>query len=215
MSSEYKRGKTWTSSVVVNVRGEKKRKTKSGFPTKSEARRWGAEQESKRDMAGTNTPIIDLYFEWYEIFKKPNISRETRNWYLAVGHIIRDKWTQTQLDELNAKEFQKFINDYGRDHVLSSVRRVKNIIAEFVRYCVEEDYISKDFTANTKSVSAKKGKDKNLKFLEYDDMMALIEACKEDDCQTSRMILTSLYTGCRYSEVAALQPTDGTLKMTR
>lgn len=48
MASIYKRGKTWTANVFVIQDGKRKRKTKSGFSTKSEANKWATETEYGR-----------------------------------------------------------------------------------------------------------------------------------------------------------------------
>lgn len=53
MASIYKRGKTWTASVSVPINGVYKKKTKSGFTTKSEANKWAIESESQKNKQQT------------------------------------------------------------------------------------------------------------------------------------------------------------------
>ncbi|CAK1232848.1 Integrase/recombinase [Fructobacillus cardui] len=100
------------------------------------------------------------------------------------------------------------INDYSKDHVKSSVYRIKNIISGFTRYALDENLIRKDFTKNIYIVAEKKSKDNDLKFLEKDDFQKLIESCKKSTDLTAKMILMSAFTGMRYAEVAGLTPAD-------
>lgn len=74
MASIYKRGKTWTANVFVIQDGKRKRKTKSGFGTKSEANKWaiGIENQKINNQLIKNDGIIgDMFDEWYAVFKEP------------------------------------------------------------------------------------------------------------------------------------------------
>lgn len=211
MASIYKRGKTWTANVFVTIDGTRKRKTKSGFTTKAEANKWAVDVEHKKIndiLIKKDGPITEMFYEWYQVFKEPHLETRSKTWYITTLTVMKKYWDGKKLSELTSSDFQKLINDYGKDHVQSSVSHVKNMIGAFVKYAVDEDYIFKDFTRNVKTYSAKDSKDKNLKFLEAHEIEYLIHSLENNPATTSKMILTAAYSGARYSEVAGLTKDD-------
>ncbi|MGR8823725.1 tyrosine-type recombinase/integrase [Leuconostoc citreum] len=211
MASIYKRGKTWTANVFIIQDGKRKRKTKSGFDTKTQANKWAIGVENQKinhELSKKDGIIADMFDEWYEIFKEPQLETKSKAWYKAISQIIRKYWDNKKLSEITSADFQKLINEYGDNHVRSSVAHVKNIISAFVRYAVDEDFISKDFTRNAKTYGSKKSKDNDLKFLENDELENLIQSANESDTTTSHMILLAAYSGARYAEIAGLTKKD-------
>lgn len=61
----------------------------------------------------------------------------------------------------------------------------------FIKYAADEDFIFKDFTRNVTTYSAKDSKDKNLKFLETNEIEYLIHALESNTAIISKMILTA------------------------
>ena len=211
MASIYKRGKTWTANVFIIQDGKRKRKTKSGFDTKTQANKWAIGVENQKinhELSKKDGIIADMFDEWYEIFKEPQLETKSKAWYKAISQILRKYWDNKKISELTSADFQKMINEYGENHVWSSVSHVKNIISAFVRYAVDEDFISKDFTRNAKTYAAKQSKGTDLKFLENDELDTLIQSAKESDATTSHMILLAAYSGARYAEIAGLTKKD-------
>lgn len=211
MASIYKRGKSWTANVFILQDGTRKRKTKSGFITKSDANKWAIETESqkiKNIVSKGDGLITDMFEQWYLVFKEPHLETKSKTWYTTTLRVLKDYWGGKKLSEINSTIFQQLINDYGTTHVKSSVAHVKNMISAFIRYAVDEDYIFKDFTRNITTYSSLSSKDKSLKFLEHDELIYLTKSVKDNDAITSRMILTAIYSGARYSELAALTSND-------
>ena len=215
MASFYKRGTNWTASVSIKVDGLFKKKTKSGFKTKREATNWAIEMENKKindTLSKRDGIIAEMFDEWYAIFKEPLLETQTKGWYRLVSKILRKEWSDRKLSEINSSDFQKMVNEYGKNHVRSSVAHVKNILSSFIKYAVDEDFINKDFSRNIKVFSSKSSKDKDLKFLENDELEMLIKEIENSDAVTSHMILLAIYSGARYSEVAALTRNDFNFK---
>ncbi|MBZ5980080.1 site-specific integrase [Leuconostoc gasicomitatum] len=211
MASIYKRGRTWTANVFLIAGDTKKRKTKSGFTTKSEANKWaiGIENQKINNVLTTKDGIIaDMFNDWYQVFKEPQLETKSKTWYMTTHRVISDYWPNKKISEVDSKLFQELINDYGSKHVKSSVAHIKNMISAFVRYAVDEDYINKDFTRNIKTFSSVENKSKELKFLEEAELEKLISRVKNSDATTSHMILIAIYSGARYSEVAGLTIQD-------
>jgi len=215
MASIYKRGTSWTASVSINKDGTYKKKTKSGFRTKTDANKWAIETESQKinnTLIKKDGVIADMFDEWYMIFKEPQLETKSKAWYRAISQVLVKYWDKKKLSEISSADFQKLINDYGSNHVWSSVSHVKNIISAFVRYAVDEDFITKDFTRNAKTYAAKKSKSSDLKFLENDELEDLIKIAKTSTATTSHMILIAIYSGARYAEIAGLTKQDFNFK---
>lgn len=211
MASIYKRGKTWTASVSVPIDGVYKKKTKSGFTTKTEANRWAVEIESQRNNSTLPTKdgiISEMFEEWYLVFKEPQLQTHSKAWYKAIIKLLDKEWPNRLLSSITTADFQKLINEYGKTHVKSSVSHIKNIISAFVKYAVDEDFIYKDFARNVKTYSNKPSKDKSLKFLENEELTKLLNSIKDNDAVSSRMIIVAIYTGARFSEIAGLTKDD-------
>ena len=211
MASIYKRGSKWTANVFIIQDGQRKRKTKSGFSTKREAQAWSVDAEMKKknnEFNVDNAVFTEAFEEWYHIFKEPQLETATKQWYRTTLSVLKSNWGNKKLSEVTSKDFQILINEYGSNHVKSSVSHIKNITSAFVRYAVDENMILKDFTRNVKTYSVVKSKDKELKFLETDEMEKLIQRVKNNNAVTSRMILTAIYSGLRFSEVAGLTKDD-------
>ena len=118
MASIYKRGKTWTASVSVPINGVYKKKTKSGFTTKTEANRWAVEIESQRNNRTLPTKdgiISEMFEEWYLVFKEPQLQTHSKAWYKAIIKLLDNKWPNRLLSIISTADFQKLINEYGED----------------------------------------------------------------------------------------------------
>lgn len=105
MASIYKRGKTWTANVFVIQDGKRKRKTKSGFGTKSEANKWaiGIENQKINNQLTKKDGIIgDMFDEWYAVFKEPQLETKSKAWYTAISKVIRTYWPDKHLSEISS-----------------------------------------------------------------------------------------------------------------
>lgn len=211
MASIYKRGNGWTASVSIPVNGIYKKKTKSGFKTKTAANKWATDAESQKnnnELILTSPIFVKAFEEWYLVFKEPRLETATKQWYKRTLSLLTEKWQDKKITDITSRDFQKLINEYGENHVKSSVAHIKNITSAFVRYALDEDLLKKDFTRNVSTHSIVKSKDKQLKFLEIDEMNQLIADIKDNEAVTSRMIFTSIFSGMRFSEVAGLTKDD-------
>jgi len=158
MASIYKRGTSWTASVSININGNYKKKTKSGFRTKTDANKWAIETENQKinnTLSKGNGIIAEMFDDWYEVFKEPLLETKSKAWYKVISKLLREEWPNKRISDISTADFQKLINNYGKTHVKSSVSHTNNIISSFVRYAVDEDFIYKDFSRNVKTFSAK------------------------------------------------------------
>lgn len=211
MASIYKRGKTWTASVSTKVDGQLRKKTKSGFSTKTEANKWATSIEQLKNTGKLpfgDRLFKDEYWSWYMVFKEPHIETNTKSWYISTYRLISSQWPDMKLSDVTVREMQLLINGYAEGHVKSSVTHIKNMLGAFCRYAVDEGMLAKDISRNIVVSSKKKSAGRDTKFLEHDQFLKLIEAAKTQNDIASKMILTACYSGCRYSEIAALSWND-------
>ncbi|MBS9338350.1 site-specific integrase [Fructobacillus sp. M2-14] len=211
MASIYKRGKVWAAAVSYKTNDKYTRKVKSGFSTKTEAQKWAIsieEQKNRGGLSNDNLLFVDEYIKWYEVFKEPKLSWQSKNWFKICIRLITEEWGNKKINQVKASDFQKLINTYSKGHVKSSVVRIKTMISAFVRYAVDEDLIHKDFTRNVHVIAGKQSKPVDTKFLENDEIDRLIKRSKESRSVSSLMILTGIYTGLRYAEIAGLTNDD-------
>lgn len=205
-------GSTWQVRVSFkDSQGKYKRKNKGGFKTKREALAWEADQDHDKYHGKMNIKeglFSELYWSWYETFKEPHLETNSKSTYKQGLNLLNKYFPGVNITEVNASMFQRAINDYGKTHAMITVSKVKNVIQQFVIYAVDEEYIGRDFTRSTRSYSAILAKDKSLKFLENDELELLKEKASQSDDVTSHMILTGIYSGCRYSEIAGLNKDD-------
>ncbi|MDD9139177.1 site-specific integrase [Fructobacillus sp. CRL 2054] len=215
MASIYKRSNSWTASVSIKLNGQYRKKTKSGFPTKKEAEQWANENEVAKAKGVFNKKKLLFYptmKKWYEVFKEPKVARATKKWFEAVLKIVEREWPNKPIEDVRSSDFQELLNNYAKTHVKVSTKRVKNIISEFCRYAMDEEYITRDFSRNVYISGMKKSKSADMKFLESKELKKLLARAKAGQGVSSRMIVTACYTGMRYAEIAGLTPDDVDLK---
>lgn len=124
MPSVYKRSKTWTENVFLIVDGKRTRKTKSGFTTKAAANQWATDTEYQKqnDLLITKSIVfVDAFEEWFHVFKEPRLQTSTKQWYKRTISLLNEKWKDKLITNITSRYFQKLINDYGENHVKSSV----------------------------------------------------------------------------------------------
>ncbi|WP_419154525.1 tyrosine-type recombinase/integrase [Weissella bombi] len=192
--------------------GERRRKTKSGFRTKSEAQGWANEMEVAKQndelQLNSNMLFSDFFDEWFETFKKPTVSKSTARWYVYVSRNIHEYFKTTKIQNVTRYKYQKFLNDFGTKHGIATSRKLNAMIKEVARSAQYEGYITKNFAESAKITGHAK-KDNQLKYLDETDMKALVEYIESKPlavrAATDMMILFALQSGARYSEIAALQ----------
>ncbi|GEO48530.1 hypothetical protein [Companilactobacillus kimchii] len=191
-------------------------KTKSGsFKTKSQASEWARKLElekSKSNLSKKDISFYDYYSNWYDTFRITNVSIGTINRYENTGNLIADFFKDERLIDVTKIEYQKFINEYGKDHAKATVTRVNSYIKAMCMEAIDEQLIYKDFTRNINLVAGKPTRSSQAKYLESDDFEALIEYAKTHS-SLSNVSLFEIYfvceSGARYEESAALPPLHG------
>lgn len=201
----------WLARVSFKDLETNKFKTKSNsFKTKSQANEWARKLElekDKSDLSKKGISFYDYYTSWYETFRVTNVSIGTMNRYENTGNLIKDFFKNERLIDVTKIEYQKFINDYGKDHAKATVTRVNSYIKAMCLEAIDEQLIYKDFTRNINLVAGNPTRSSQAKYLESDDFETLIEYSKTH-ASLSNISLFEIYfvceSGARYEESAAL-----------
>lgn len=212
MASYRKRGKAWEIRIIVkDINGKPHSKSKGGFKTKKQAELFFSALEEKSLKSAQNLEIDDTTFkgyfdEWAETYRIPNITKSTKRWYDSTSREIKDNFGITDIADINRRQYQAFINKYGKDKAKGSVRKLHSLIHACIQNAVYEDVITKDFTRDV-ILTYDKSKTKKVDYLNMSEINQLVQYMISglNTRYTSRyMILTALYTGARLGEIMAL-----------
>lgn len=214
MASIYKRGDTWTVNVSVVTNGKRSRRTKSGFKTKREANVWAVDIENKKnndELSSTFSPDItvpEYYEKWLETYKV-NIKDSSMTVYLATLHHIQhnDILSNTKAFKLTRTRAQQYLNDFGATHVRSTTAKRKTQLKSAYQDAVLDGFLNTNPFERT-IVTGSDPKDTDLKFLETDNYIMLINETKLVPTITNDIILIGALTGARIGEILALTTDD-------
>ena len=108
-----KRGKSWQAQVSwYDERNNRKYKTKSGFATKMQAKKWANEFEVAKDknLISDQDPIFADYFEeWYKRYKAPGKSNNTKNRYAHIYLLLKETFGKTKLSKMSVINIRTFL----------------------------------------------------------------------------------------------------------
>ncbi|SFH62353.1 tyrosine-type recombinase/integrase [Pisciglobus halotolerans] len=214
MASYRKLKSGWQYRITYkDNNGKPKERSKAGFKTKAEAKINAEKVEKQLNKQLRNQTLLDpetsfygYFCNWYEVYKEPHISEITQMVYSVTKNIINKHFGNQQLTFLSTDQYQKFINQYGKNHSIETVKRHHNHMKACLDHAYHSGHTLTDITYKVKLVG-KAGKQEDMKYLNQSEAKDLTRDLLEgyNGSQTSRaMILFALSTGCRLGEVMAL-----------
>ena len=210
MASFTKRNGKWQARISWHdENGKLHQKAKSGFATKAQAKDYAIQMESELingvDIAAD--PIFADYFKtWCETYRLPKISKATARNYMSYYRVITSYFGETRIKQIKRSTYQQFLNDYGKDHSLGTMKEMTSKIKACVRSAIADGIITKDFTYNA-NITYDKSLTRNPEYLSINELKQLISALNDDlkpDNVKPYIVLTAIYTGARFSEIIAL-----------
>lgn len=221
MASYTKRYGKWQARISWNDSlGKRHRKTKNGFTTKAEAKKWAASAEvelTKGIKVDEDISFSSYYQDWFKKYKEPKLyPGPNQAWYLLVGKMVNNYFGKGKIKQITRSQYQGFLNGYAKDHSPASVRKTNNIIRQCVKSAILDGLIIRDFTQNI-TLGGNKGKELNVDYLNLKEIKELLKEAKTVRCgyhlyTTRYMIVTAIYTGMRLGEIQALTWDDIDLK---
>lgn len=205
-----KRGNAWQAQISwYGIHNERKYKTKSGFPTKRQAKEWANKMEvAKSENAISNKdPIFAEYFrDWYTTYKTPNKSRNTKVRYNTIYKKISKEFGSTKLSKINRHSYQAFMNKYGKTHAKDTVYKTNGTIRTCVSDAVSDGIIHINFT-NRINLIWNSERTRKIDYLNYKELQELKDSLLKNikPSYISRyMLITAIYTGMRPGEIDVL-----------
>lgn len=210
MASFTRRNGKWQARISWHdENGKLHQKAKSGFATKAQAKDYAIQMESELingvDIAAD--PIFADYFKtWCETYRLPKISKATARNYMSYYRVITSYFGETRIKQIKRSTYQQFLNDYGKDHSLGTMKEMTSKIKACVKSAIADGIITKDFTYNA-NITYDKSLTRNPEYLSINELKQLISALNDDlkpDNVKPYIVLTAIYTGARFSEIIAL-----------
>lgn len=212
MASFQKRGKTWQYTVSRMVNGKPKPIRKGGFRTKKEAQIAAAEVEAKlaKGMVADRSPIpfADYFKDWVETYKT-DVSDGTKRNYQKTLNVIEEYFMDENIQDINKKMYQKFLNHYGKTVAKTTARQRNAHIRACVKEAIDEGIITKDFTRKVtiSGLSSKKPSEKHLNYFESKRLLNELYN-RLDHGMVYYVLLLGLTSGLRYGELMGLTRPD-------
>ncbi|MFT8526090.1 MAG: tyrosine-type recombinase/integrase [Lentilactobacillus hilgardii] len=219
MASIRKYHNTWQVRVsYVDRFGKKRMISKSGFKTKRLAQEYGTNLEYNYthggDLKNKNIEFIPYLVKWYQTFREPQLADATKYKYQYTIQVATNYFGKMKLKDINTTTYQEFLNLYGNGdgtkdhpaHAKATAEKINTHIRACVRNAINDGLIQHDFTANTHLVFDPKHT-RGIHYLNLQQTGSLIKYLKghlETGSIVNYMILATLMTGMRASEVAAL-----------
>lgn len=216
----YKRGNSWTVQISWYVpdleakSGKKKKyKTKGGFKTKTQAKKWENEQvlaKNTNKLTNENPVFVDFFWDWATTFRLPGTTDATKRRYTSQTSILKKYFGKTRIKDINRNSYQKFINNYGEDHSKITVKKLHGVVRACISDAYDEGIVPQNFT-NRINVVWNEQNTRKIEYLSIAEIQKLINVTKttlEHKYTTPYIILTAIYTGMRLGEIMALQWSD-------
>lgn len=214
MSYIKKRGTSWQAQVSWydndNIR---KYKTKSGFSTKMQAKKWANEFEVRKDqnqITNYDPIFVDYFLEWAKTYRIPGKTTTSIDRYYQIYKHLKKYFGNKKISKINRSQYQNFINDYGSKHAKITVQKNHSTIRACVADAIADKIITVDFTKRINLIWDK-SKTRNVDYLTNKEVITLLKNLENKISPrfTSRyMIITALYTGMRIGEIMALEWSD-------
>lgn len=213
MASFQKRGKTWQYTVSRVVDGKPKPIRKGGFKTKKEAQVAAAEVEADLQKGIVahlrREPFAEYFTSWLKLYKT-DIADITLRRCKDTQKTIEDYFLDKPIQDITKRDYQKFLNRYGKTRAKETTRKLNIHIRACVKDALDEGIIRVDFTRGaiiTGNVEAKRPEEKHLN---YEDTKRLINELHRrlDRSLGYYLLLLGLTSGMRFAEMIGLTRKD-------
>lgn len=225
MAYIYKRGKTYSYSVEIgrNSDGKRLKETRGGFRTKKEAQQAAATVETEKTngiyVVGNDVTVSNYIDIWYKEHKKTlKVSSAYKMAHLMS--IVKEYFGNMQLQKIRRIDFQRFIDDISTRKSKRNkpyARMTQESIISFAKGIFKSAYkfelIKKDPSVYVTLPREKKTIDEEEQppqYMEKKDLQRFLEYIEVHypGGFLYPLIMTLTYTGCRLSEITALQWDD-------
>lgn len=221
MAGFRQRGKTW--QYRIKHKGEEI--SKGGFRTKAEAKVAADKVEYELNIGiqvnKGDQLFIDYYKQWIKTYKLGVFSIDTDRYYENAARLVEKSFPNKKLKEITKDDYQQFLNEYaandGDELAKETVRKTHNKVGASLKDAHANGYIAHNPTYNVTIRGADGVKDSE-KYLHEGESKELVKELLNGiqlNYVTRYMLILQLATGCRISEIMALQFKDIDFKANR
>jgi integrase len=217
MASISKRGNSWQYTVSRYTNKKYDPIRKGGFKSEKEAKLAAAEVEvdlSKGVQASFKSDVfVDYFKEWVKDYKSTR-AKATQDRYETTLNTINKEFGATYLQDINKRQYQRFLNVFGESHTKGSLRKLNTHIRACVREAVDEGRLRVDFTRGVELNSKIKEKTEAEKHLNYMEAKQLLKELAKHIVRSPLylLLILALQSGMRYSELLGLKRSDFNIK---
>ena len=149
------------------------------------------------------------YFKnWVELYKEGAVRDVTLRKYLITQQRLRELVPEVKISDLNRTTYQQLLNDYAKTHEKQTTMDFHHQVKSAILDAIDEGLLTRDPTRKA-VIKGKKPRLKKQKFLNQFELQALFsDLILEEDISWDWFILLVAKTGCRFSEVLGLTPSD-------
>lgn len=151
--------------------------------------------------------FCDYYDEWVETYKEDAIASVTLDKYYNNGKKLREICPKLLVSDLDRREYQKIINEYGKTHEKQTVTDFHHQVKSCVKDMFYDGMVDKDPTYKCVIKGLPK-KERKKKYLQKSELQTLVHSLDLSEINRDWMVLILAKTGLRYAEVLALTPND-------
>lgn len=209
-----KKKPSWQFTISHMVNGKSKPIRKGGFKKKEEAIVAAAEAEAELRKGVvpnlSEVPLSDYFESWIKTFKT-GVVDNTLARYKTTLKTVQDHFADKPIQKITKRDYQAFLNDYGKTHAKASTRKLNTHIRACVREAVDEGLIRSDFTrgAVLTGEAEKRPEDKHLDFKESELLLKeLYRLIDQSDNLMNYLLLLGLTSGMRFAEIVGLTRKD-------
>ena len=207
LTKDKKKGTWYVQFYYTDWQGNRKKKFKRGFKTKSEAQEWAMNflQRQKGDTSLTFGQFIDEYYE--------DMEKRLKTKKYIIEFKIRPFFANKVLSEITPLDIRKWQNELlGKGYKQTYLKTVNNQLSAMFNYAV--NFRGLPSNPCRKAGSIGKGRAEEMKFWTLDEYKVFIEGAK--DKEVSYIAFQMLYwTGMRIGELLALTYKDVDLETRR
>lgn len=153
--------------------------------------------------------LADYYDEWILREKKSTVKDVTYAKYRQTGKWLRKLRPNLKIDELDKREYQEILNEYGETHERQTTKDFHTQLKACITEMFEEGMLERNPT-NRVSIQGKQPSiNKKAKFMSLEELGKLIDTLDLTSLETMDWtILILAKTGLRFAECMALTVQD-------
>lgn len=216
MATARKRGKTWEYRVSYkDDSGKFKEKSKGGYRTKNEAQLAGNELEIKLSQNKNilqGDIVVGDYFEDYYLTKKEHrVGSRTQANYQRSIKFVKRYFRNTPIKSVSNTNYQNMLDEYSIGRAKGTVEKFHTQLRSCFRYAHANGVIAIDPSYDVEVKFEVEAKDRDMFFLSEAELSGVLDVIRGDlkrDDVVKHLILLSVATGARFSEIVGLKFDD-------